>query len=192
MSTDESQIFKLINCLTGNLLPRLINATETVPFYAERVFLRKVIRASGIVNNTEMAKTAIKFEYFKNYNMSDILELKDEFISLHSDFSVIAPVYRTAMHLSQRTPVYFYTFDYEGELSFSEYLLQPSTDLRERRAELEAEKQSGDGESKMKSERQLYNYNDPSTGATAESSSSSNAATSSIDEFDAAEDRRMH
>ncbi|ODM96235.1 Liver carboxylesterase [Orchesella cincta] len=114
------------SAVLSNLLPRLINATESDSTYAERVFLRKVLRASGIVNNTEVAKASIKFEYFKNYNMSEILELKDEFITLHSDFSVVAPVYRTAMYLSQRTPVYFYTFEYEGELSFSEYLLQPS------------------------------------------------------------------
>ncbi|CAL8121792.1 unnamed protein product [Orchesella dallaii] len=120
------------SAVLSNLLPRLINATESDSTYAERVFLRKVLRASGIVNNTEVAKTSIKFEYFKNYNMSEILELKDEFITLHSDFSVVAPVYRTAMYLSQRTPVYFYTFEYEGELSFSEYLLQPS-ELREPR-----------------------------------------------------------
>lgn len=88
--------------------------------------------------------------------MSEIQELKDEFISLHSDFSVVAPVYRTAMFLSQRTPVYFYTFEYEGELSFSEYLLQPPAELRDRRSETEGEVT----ERTYRSKRQNYKEND--------------------------------
>jgi len=60
-----------------------------------------------------------------------------EYITLHSDFSVVAPVYRTAMFLSQRTYVYFYSFEYEGELSFSERLIANSRDGMPRRRQLD-------------------------------------------------------
>lgn len=114
--------------------------------------------------------------------MSDILELKDEFISLHSDFSVVAPVYRTAMFLSQHTPVYFYTFEYEGELSFSEYLLQPSNELRERRAEVEGEK-----ENITRSKRQQSSYNEL---VKVENNATSVGSQLSPEDFDVSDDRR--
>ena len=116
----------------GNLLPRLSNITENDPTYPERVFLKKVVKSSGIVNNTEFVKAAIKFEYFKNYPLSDVSELRDEYISLHSDFSVVAPVYKTALYLSKKSRVYFYSFEYEGDHSFSQILMQaPDREPRE-------------------------------------------------------------
>jgi hypothetical protein len=116
------------SAVLSNLLPKLINATINDPTYPERSFLKKVVKSSGFRNNTEVIKAAVKFEYFKDYNMSDVHELKDEYISLHSDFSVVAPVYSTALYLSQRSQVYFYTFEYEGGLSFSQILSQAPPD----------------------------------------------------------------
>ncbi len=133
-SEDRWMHFKpeLLKKNSGNLLPRLSNITESDRAYPERVFLKKVVKSSGIYNNTDFAKAAIKFEYFKNYPLSDVSELRDEYISLHSDFSVVAPVYKTAVYFSKRTKVYFYTFEYEGEHSFSQILMQaPDREPRE-------------------------------------------------------------
>lgn len=140
-----------------------------------------MIRASGITNNTEVAKTSIKFEYFKNYNMSEILELKDEFISLHSDFSVVAPVYKTAMLLSQRTPVYFYTFEYEGELSFSEYLLQPSasTELRDSRRD---DQSSSDNKPRFKRHKRQSGNNGIADRTSNDTSTSGDFDTAPLDD----------
>lgn len=113
---------------TDTLLPRLINSTLKDPTYPERNFLKKIVKSSGFTNNTNFLRSAIKFEYFKDYNLSEVAELRDEFILLHSDFSIVAPVYRTALLLSKyNNQVYFYTFEYEGELSFSQVLTQIAT-----------------------------------------------------------------
>lgn len=102
------------------------------PTYPERVFLKKVMKSSGYKNNTAFLKASVKFEYFKNYPMAEVSELRDEYVKLQSDFSVVSPVYRTALYLSKGTPTYFYSFEYEGEHSFAEILSQaPDREPRE-------------------------------------------------------------